>query len=345
MSAAAQWRAGLAGLFPKYLAGVRLATEGLHRRRLENLDTRLEIWYSNWVAGHCGMLLADPVDLIEFGLMLGRLAESYSKIDLAERILDQLAEYAAHQVDWIKDPQRILITTGEFKRRRGDLQGAMRRFGEAVEILESNVSNERERAAVHSELGRVFYELGYLSRLRGDAAAAAAAFDRSEVECELAGDSVGVEIARSHRATRLMEEGVATEAVAKFEASVARFQELIVDPAVQAARRDGLARRWLLNVRIHLSQAYLAASNHIEATRLIGALVTEISEGPSALAFATTKRIEAQIWLAQNEIGKSEAAISGLPEFDCLAGGIHHGTSGCNVSDGWRHTCTSRRHV
>jgi tetratricopeptide (TPR) repeat protein len=310
MSTLVSRRALHSRIFGSYLSELRVAAGDLYQRRTESVEARIKVWYSNWVEAYAGVVQVAPPDIVRFGLLLGRLAESYSVRNVAEEILDQLADDAVGRVPWIDHPAEILITAGEFNRRRGDLPEAERRFGEAVAILEEDLALVDTRQQAHRELGRVFYEFAYLNRLRGDAAAATSAIERSEAECELGADIVGVEIAKSLHAAALYEEGMPEAAVAKYRACLVRFEELVADPAIEEAGRVGFARRWLVNTKIHLGQAYLSAGNYDDARSLIESQVAAVSNGPSSFAVATTKRVEAQLRLAENDIIGAEAAIA-----------------------------------
>ena len=298
------------GVFKSYLQQLDDAVADLHQRRTLSIDQRVKYWMSAWENALAGVIEVEPSDLLRYGLLLGRVAESYSFNVVAENVMDQLADAAIRREPWVPDPPSVLITAGEFNRRRGNRDRAEERFGEAIQILEKDIAAAEDRQRVHKELGRLFYELGYLQRLRGDAGAARAALERSEVECELAGDGVGAEIARSVLAAISYEEGLAEAAVAQYKASLAQFVRMVDDPEVRAAGRSGLARRWIFNARVHLAQAYLAAGNHQAARRELDTQLAEQDQEPSTLGLATLKRVEAQLLLAEDDLGSAEAAIA-----------------------------------
>lgn len=297
----------LSRIFCSHLSDLR--TADLRQKRSEDIQGEVKVLYANWEQAYAGVIPVLPSDLVRFGLLLGRFAESYSLQNVAEQVLDQLGDDAAARVPWIERPAEILITSGEFNRRGGDLSKAETRFSAAVSILEEDLSVAEKGQRAHWELGRVFYEFAYLNRLRGDAAAAIAAIERSEVECELGGDIVGIEIAKSLQATVLYEEGMPNASIMRYQTCVARFEELVADPTIAAAGRLGFARRWLVNTRLGLGQAYLATGNISEARAIIESQVVDVSNGPSTLAMATARRIEAQLRLAENDLEGAAMAI------------------------------------
>lgn len=242
------------GVFGFYLRQLDTAVANLHQKKTKSIDTRLKMWKRNWENAYDRRFDVQRSDVLQFGLLLGRLAESYSFYHMAEEVLDRLAEGALRREPWIPHPPSILITAGEFNRRRGDQDRAEDRYREAVQILEQDLSTAESRQQIHRELGRLFYELAYLHRLRGDAGATRSTLERSEAECVLAEDELGTEIARSLLAAVSYEEGFAESAVARYKECVSRFERLVDDPTVKAAGRAGLARRWVINARVHLGQ-------------------------------------------------------------------------------------------
>ncbi len=298
-------------LFGANLEKLDLAEVALHQQKIPpvKITKLLDIWYTNWKNAYDRVFEAQWSEILRFGLSLGRLAESYSFHDMAAEILNRLAESARRREHWIPHPPSVLITAGEFNRRRGDLDRAEDIFHEAVQILEQNLEVAESRRQTHRELGRLFYELAYVHRLRCDAGATRSALERSEVDCILAEDELGAEIARSLLATVSYEEGFADSAVSRLKECLSRFELLVDDSAVKTAGRTALARRWVVNARIHLGQAHLAVGATKAAKDMIERQLCEEDQNPSTAGLATIKRIEAQLRLAEGNLGLAEKAI------------------------------------
>ena len=295
-------------LFDVYLKQIDTAVASLYQERIKSIATRIELWRNTWTNAYNGLFAVRQADLLQYGTLLGRLAETYSLHLVAEEILNRLAESAVSREPWIPDPASVLITAGEFNRRRGDLDQAESRYNEAVKILDHDHVATESRQRAHREMGRVFYELAYLHQLRGDAGATRSALERSEAESDLAKDELGAEIARTLLAAVLYEEGFAGAAVLRLTESLSRLERLVDDPGVKEAGRSGLARRWVINAQINLGQAYLAVGNPEAARRLIGR-PADGEHGPSITGLATAKRIEAQFCLAEGHLSSALAAI------------------------------------
>src|SRR5262245_18627780 len=118
-------------LFGVYLTQLETAVAGLHQQTVENIDVRMAPWTNAWTNAHGKVFDVPSADLLRYGLLLGRLAESYSSYLVAEEILNRLAESAIHRDPWIPDPAAVLITAGEFNRRRGNLDNAEGRYRQA----------------------------------------------------------------------------------------------------------------------------------------------------------------------------------------------------------------------
>lgn len=299
-----------AGIFDSYLNLLKTAEAELYQRARKDIPGRLNRWKGTWINAYGQRYEVKRSDILQFGLLLGRVAEFYLGYDVAEDVLDRLAEAARRREPWIPHAPSVLITAGEFKRRVGDLDGAERRFREAVQILEQDLDAGESRRLTHKELGRVFYELAYVNRLRGDAGATRSTLERSEADCWLAEDALGAEIARSLLGAVSYEEGFAASAVATLKACLSRFELLVDDPAVKAAGRSGFARRWLVNARIHLGQAYLAAGDPEAARPLIESQLAEMDREPMPAFLATLKRVEAQLRLAEGKVSLAQSAIA-----------------------------------
>jgi hypothetical protein len=307
---AKSWNETYSRLFNLYFQQLRSEIELLHKQRVGSIRKRLELLYDTWAGAYGNACDIPRSDIVAFGLALGRLAESYSFHQVAENVLNILADDAINRVAGIEFPAEILISAGELNRRRGELTNAESRFKQATSILEEDLSAESKRARSHRELGRVYYEFAYLARLRGDAEAARSALERSEVECELSGDWVGVEIAKSLKAAISYEEGFAEDAVRVYEKCLAGFRKMVSDPELEKSGRSGFARRWLANTQTHLGQANLSAGNVGTARKLIQERLATADTLPSPLDFLTLKRIEAQLRLAEGDLDRARDAIT-----------------------------------
>ena len=294
------------GLFDAYLKRLKKASAN-PRPRAASDPKRVSQWMSTWSNAYDRQFDVRRPDLLQFGMLLGRFAETHSQHIVAEVVLDRLADSAAQGESWISSPASVLITAGEYNRRRGNLDRAESRYNEARSLLERDLAQVDSRPPIHRELGRVFYELGYLERLRGNAEATRSTFERSEAECDLANDELGAEIARTVLALVSYEEGFAATAIGGLTESLARLKKLANDPKIKEAGRDALARRWVSNSQYHLVQAHLAGGNTPIARRLIVKLGNE--QGPSITGLVTAKRIEAQLFLAEGDLGLASDAI------------------------------------
>jgi tetratricopeptide (TPR) repeat protein len=295
-------------LFAVYLKHLNTAVSSLHQQRTTSIARRIKIWKSTWTNAYDGRFDIRPADLLLYGTLLGRLAEAYSFHSVVEEVLNRLAESAVGRELWIPHPASVLITAGESDRRRGKLGHAESRYNEAVKILEHDLVAKESRQQIHRELGRLFYELAYLHRLRGDAGATRSTLERSEAECDLAKDELGAEIARTVLGVVSYEEGFADAAVRALTERLSRLEGLVDHSEIKEAGRTDLVHRWLINARIHLGQAHLAAGNYATARQLIGPRVNG-EHNPSIVGLATVKRIEAQLCLAEGDLRLARDAI------------------------------------
>ncbi len=294
-------------MFNGYLRQIEDAVFNIHQQKIESVDKRIEMWKGKWTNAVNRQRGVGSATLLQYGKLLGRLAEGYSLHSFAEEILDQLAESALRREPWIPDPASILITAGEFNRRRGDLDRSERRYNDAVAILTRDLFAAGSRKSmIHRELGRLFYEIGYLHRLRGDAKSTRSALERSEAECDLANDQLGAEIARAIMAMISYEEGFEDAAIRALTERLSRFSSLVSDPEIANAGRSMFARRWVINAQVDLGLAYLAKGDHAAARRLIEA---SVEHQPSIPGLATIKRIEAQLCLAEGKLDLARDAI------------------------------------
>ena len=298
------------GVFDCYLNLLVAAEADLYQRARKDVQGRLDRWKGNWINAYDQQYDVKWSDILQFGLLLGRVAEWYLRYDVAKDVFDRLAEAARRREPWIPHPPSVLITGGEFNRRLGDLDRAEDCFREAVQILEQDLDTVESRRQSHKELGRVFYELAYVNRLRGDAGATRSSLERSEADCILAEDALGAEIARCLLGVVSYEEGLGESAVATLEECLPRFELLVDDPAVKTANRTGFARRWVVNARIHLGQAYLAAGDPDAARHLIEKQLAEFDREPMPAFVATLKRVEAQLRLAEGNLNLAQSAIA-----------------------------------
>src|SRR5438270_37562 len=123
-------------LFGVYLEEIRAASAGLYQRRTKTIDDEINEWKGHWTNAYDRLFEIRRTDLLEYGMLLGRLAETYSSHLIAEDIFNRLAESAIRREPWIPDPSSVLITAGEFNRRRGNLDDAEARYNDALESLE-----------------------------------------------------------------------------------------------------------------------------------------------------------------------------------------------------------------
>jgi tetratricopeptide (TPR) repeat protein len=306
---AKSWNETYSRLFNGYFRQLQSEVALLRKQKIGSIRKRLEHLYDTWAGAYGNAGDITKSEIVAFGLALGRLAESYSFHQVAESVLNSLADDAINRFAGIEFPAEILISAGELNRRRGELSNAESRFQQAASILEEDLSAEAKRTRSNKELGRVYYEFAYLARLRGDAGAARSALERSEVECELSADWVGVQIAKSLKAAILYEEGFAEDAVWAYEKCLVEFQKMVSDPELEKSGRSGFARRWLVNTQIHLGQANLSAGNVGAARKLIEERLAAADTEPSTIGFSTAKRIEAQLRLAEGDLDRARDAI------------------------------------
>ena len=190
-------------LFRIYLERLEEDVTRLHAKVTSDIDTRVSMYRSTWENACRGYIAVSGPERFQFAGLLGRVAESYSLHHIAEEVFDQLAEEALQNDSDLPNPVDVLITAGEFNRRRAHLSKAEERFAEAKRLLEHKLLSANDPVAlhqIHRQLGRVFYELAYVDRCRGDAGSAASHLERCEMECDLGQDPVGASIARTLRA-------------------------------------------------------------------------------------------------------------------------------------------------
>src|SRR5712692_7733484 len=96
------------GLFNAYLKRVDTAVTDLYQQRAEAIadsgqqreiiiDTKIPQWRNTWSNAYDGLFDVNKADLLQYGLLLGRLAETYSAHLVAEEILNRLAESASRR--------------------------------------------------------------------------------------------------------------------------------------------------------------------------------------------------------------------------------------------------------
>lgn len=294
-----------ARLFYSYMKRLKEASENPQQAAIDSDE--IIRWRNTWANAYDDQFVPGA-DILDFGTELGRIAERHSQHILAEEALERLANSAANGEPWITNPASLLITAGEYNRRRSNLDLAASRFEEAGDLLLRGLANADSNDAIHRDLGRVFYELGYLERLRGDAGASRSAFERSEAECDLANDGVGAEIARTILALISVEEGQWETALRELTECLSRLKQLAHDPEVEKAGRRGLVLRWVGNAHYHLIQAHLACGDTKIARRLIRE--AERWRGPSITGLVTAKRIEAQLSLREGNLESASEAVS-----------------------------------
>lgn len=297
-------------LFEQYFEWVKKTSSNLYSNEYElSIRKRIDILQKNWRNAYDGIIDTEKENILEFGLLLSRVAETHSRSNIARDVMEQLAEHAKNRTPWILEPSSVLISTGEFNRRLGNLERAQTYYNEAIQILESELgtpsTNEQN---THKELGRLFYELAYLHRLRGNALETQSAMERSENECVLAEDSVGAEIARSVQATILYEEGNPETAIEKLKDCLSHFERIVTDPAIQKTGRVNFAIRWKFNASAHLIQAYLV-DQQLDNARSEFEKYLNGQDNPSDLWKSSVKRIEAKIHLAENNLELAHESI------------------------------------
>jgi tetratricopeptide (TPR) repeat protein len=290
-------------------------------------------WYDLWNGAEAGLFFSSLDERLEFAQRLGRISENRSYYSIAAEVFDKLAQEALRVKTEIPNPPGVLITAGEFNRRCADLTKAEERFTHVIRLLQDEFltqSRKAENQKIHRELGRVFYELAYLERLRGDAYCATSYLERSEIECDLGRDPVGASIARTLRGVISFEEGTPDVPVA----NIAKEQNLLLDLAddegVKKAGRDGFARRWSANASIHMVQALLADRKITAAKAKLNNNRTDKATEPSAFGYATSQRIVAQVLLAEGRfpealeaIGDSWNALAEQADLSLLEGGAY----------------------
>jgi hypothetical protein len=146
---------------------------GLYEPSAQPVDKlRVGQWRSSWANAYDGVFEVPKADLLQYGMLLGRVAEAHSHYLVAEDVFNRLVESVLQREPWIPDPAAVLITAGEFSRRRANLEHAESRYHHALGVLEEDARASNAPRGIHRTLGRLFYELAYLQRLRGDAGAA-----------------------------------------------------------------------------------------------------------------------------------------------------------------------------
>jgi len=295
-----------ANLFQGYLEELELALGALYQQGSALDATRLVRRAKHWASAWKGDFDVPKAALLQFGMLLGRVAEAHAGADIAAGVFRLLAERAVQNVGWIPEPAAILLSAGEFNRRGGHLQEAECYYNQAVNILKLELVKVERRTAVHKELGRLYYELAYLHRLRGNCGSEKSAYERSETECDLACDTVGAVIARAGLYQISLDEGNADAAVRGLTACATEFQRLAVAPEIDPGRR-GFAQRWFFNVRFSLVQAHLATGSHAAARQLLDDVR---SKALAILSTYTSKVIEAKICLAEDDLAGAERAVA-----------------------------------
>lgn len=275
-------------------------------------DQDVQHWHDIWKLAEAGLFVSSLDERLEFAQRLGRISENRSYHSIAAEVFDKLAQEALRDKTEIPNPPGILITAGEFNRRCADLTKAEERFTDAIRLLQDEFltqSRKAENLQIHRDLGRVFYELAYLERLRGDACCATSYLERSEIECDLGRDPVGASIARTLRGVISFEEGTPDFPAA----NIAKEQKLLLDLAdeegVRKAGRDVFARRWSANASVHMIQALLADRKITAAKAKLNDNRTDKETWPSAFGYATSQRILAQVLLSEGRFPEALDAI------------------------------------
>lgn len=270
-------------------------------------------WYGEWV-GAKTRALASPDKLLEFGVLLAQSAETSSLFDVSDKIFTSITEDAALVESGIENPVAVLVTAGEYRRRVMNLTAAEATFLQAEKLCWSRVESGSALKSTFKDLGRLYYELAYLGRLRGDAATAIAWLERSAAVCDLAEDWVGAEVALTLKDVVLCEEGETNLAAEGLEKHLARFHTLKDDPQVIAAKRNGFANRWVLNTEYHLAQAYLARENPEGAEFIFDKLYQRAPSSPSTATDGTFLRLEALVQLQRGDLVKCNATLKNSRE-------------------------------
>jgi tetratricopeptide (TPR) repeat protein len=151
--------------------------------------------------------------------------------------------------------------------------------------------------------------LAYLHRMRGDASASSLALEESALECGLAEDPVGVEIARCLLASIACEEGDPQAGASQLIQVLSRFESLAASETVTAAGRNRLARRWLENAQSDLARAYLGCGDTARARPLVEQVIARQISSISARGLLYAKCIEARLLLAENRVPEAKEAI------------------------------------
>ena len=268
------------------------------------------MWRNTWINVYRDNSDLVREDLQLYGTALARIAEAHSMHSIAEEIFNMLAESADQRASWIAAPAPILITTGEFNRRRGNLSQAEERYNQAEAILVQDLNTTSTPQSIHKELGRLFYERAYIHHLRGDATATGASLERSDAECALAGDHVGEAIAQIQLAGLALQEGSTRAGIQTVTESLATLDRLIKDSNTHSTGRTGFARRWVINARTFLLRAKVVDRDLTTARSLLQVIQNDQLQTPSSLGLSTAKAIEAQLCLAENDTAAARTAIA-----------------------------------
>lgn len=301
-------------LFRKYLERLEQEVIRFYAQVTPNIDIWIKRYYSIWNNARSGdrVLAVSRQEQVRFGELLGRVAEGYSRHDIAEEVFDRLTEDALDNNSAIAKPIELLITAGEFNRRRVNLPKAQARFMEAKKYLEDRLITAQDLTVFISlarQLGRVLYELAYIERFHGNAMAEIATLDHSARACTLGHDPVGASIARTLQAMVFCEEEGGSGPISTIQRELQRLSHLAEDETMKRERRDGFARRWIRNAHLHLVQALLTNSNVAAAREVFEVYREHEAEEPSRIGLVTLRRIEAQLCLAEGLLDEAHEAI------------------------------------
>lgn len=291
-----------ANLIRVRLQNLSLAVKALHNKKLDDPHSDIGCYHNSW-----DQLVSDTVDIdlgeemVTFGLDLAKLAESNSFNSIAQEVMGDLV-HLVQSGRFHNLADNVMMSAGEMHRRMGDLESAK----SCYQVVTNNNQHITYRPPNEpSLLGRLYYEIAYVEVMRGDSTAAYAYLQRSQAECELVSDDVGVAIARALQADILNEEGQHEKAAVMLQELECVLGKCAVELKAAGSKRAGLARRWIWNCRIHLAQALIAKGDCVRAIAIIDEEIIHDERNASFIGLATLHHIRAQCLLGLGEFDKA----------------------------------------
>ncbi len=268
-----------------------------NRQGSSTLDRWSEIWA--FAFNHRKTLLLPPEDLVKTGVLLARVAESYTAHEIADRVFRCLDTLVKERDPNGLEMAEILVGAGELDRRCAQLDRATERCNRALEI-----GSVQDTPAAHKLVSRILYELAYIDLYSGDADSALQRLAFSHAKADKAGDAVGAGIARALSAAIRTDQGVLGEPVETLRAESLRFAALAESDEIKRIGRHVFANRWRVNCDIHAMQALLAAGKVRAARHAYDNYVTN-DPSPSRHGNATLALTGACIALAEERIDEA----------------------------------------